>query len=73
MIIKVDMFDFLAMHRMYAADIRDVLNRLGITWTRAENDPILDTAVFYGCAGIPDELPSYIKVMGETPTETNGS
>ena len=67
MIIKVDMFDFLAMHRMYAADIRDVLNRLGITWTRAETDPMLDTAVFYGCTGVPDELPSYIKVVRENP------
>lgn len=73
MIIKIDMFDFLALHQMYAADIRDVLNRLGITWTRAEIDHFLETATFYGCTGIPDELPSYIKIIREAAAEPNGS
>ena len=61
MILKIDMFSFYAVHKNYALDVRDELKRLSITWERCEIDHVLESAVFFGCVGVPDTLPAYIK------------
>lgn len=63
MIIKIDLYSFYILERKYELDIRDELSRRGITWKTCEVDELVETAVFYGCENVPDELPSYMKIF----------
>ena len=38
----------------------EVMKALGITYTRAEPQPIADQWLFFGCQNVPETLPKHI-------------
>lgn len=43
----------------------DVVRELGIRYREWHSAPMADCILLYGCENVPEELPKFIKVIGE--------